>query len=70
MNRIFVLGGGANLRGLTDFIATRLYVPVEVLNPFKGLVYVIQRFDSEYLKKVSPLMANSIGACLVMSEVG
>jgi len=69
MNRLVLLGGGANLRGISDFIASRLYVPVEIINPFKGLVYVIQRFDPEYLKKIGAVMANSIGACSVMREV-
>ena len=66
LNKIILLGGGANLRGLVDFIASRLYVPVEVINPFKKLVYVIQRFDADYLKQIGASVANSIGACSML----
>ncbi len=66
MNKIVLLGAGANLRGIADFITTRLYVPVEIIDPFKKLVYVIQRFDADYLKQIGPTIANSVGACSIL----
>ena len=60
ISKIFLCGGGANLKGLTDFLSTELKIPVELGNPWinilpKPLKEVPELSYSESLKYTTAL---------------
>ena len=62
ISKSFLIGGGANLRGLADFWSTALGAPATVGNPWKGLTYP-QELESK-LKEVGSSYAVAVGLAL------
>ena len=60
-SRILLAGGSAKIPALFKAIEQRAGVPVEVLNPFKGIEIDERRFDPNYINEVAPMSAVVLG---------
>src|SRR5947209_7659063 len=66
--RLYLSGGTAKIPALFKVIEQRVGVPVEILNPFKGVEIDNRRFDSNYVMDVAPSAAVAIGLALRKSN--
>src|SRR3989441_4457622 len=66
--RLYLSGGTAKIPALFKVIEQRVGVPVEILNPFKGVEIDNRRFDSHYVMDVAPSAAVAIGLALRKSN--
>lgn len=63
---VYIIGGGARLKGLDKFLEYQLGVPVRVGNPFRylELAPVISRYGQAYIDDIAPYMVVALGAAL------
>ena len=60
-----VLSGGCSLiKGLDQFLSSRLGLPVELANPFRNIQYSAKTFDPDYIQAMAPVAAVGIGLAL------
>ncbi len=64
LSRVFISGGTAKIPALFKTIESRVGVPVEILNPFKGVEVDERRFDASFLMDVAPAAAVGLGLAL------
>ena len=64
IKRILVSGGGSKLPGLTQYLAKRFEMPVDVFDPFRQIQVDARKFDPEYMREVVPEMAIAVGLAL------
>ncbi|HEY5886033.1 MAG TPA: type IV pilus assembly protein PilM [Pyrinomonadaceae bacterium] len=64
IQKILIAGGGSKLPGLTDYLARRFEIPVEVFNPFRQIQVDGRKFDPDYMKEIVPDMAIAVGLAL------
>jgi type IV pilus assembly protein PilM len=64
VTRILLAGGGANLPGLSEFLAGRQQVRVEVVNPMARLEIDSERLDVRAWAEQAPLYSVSVGLAL------
>jgi type IV pilus assembly protein PilM len=64
IKRILVSGGGSKLPGLTEYLAKRFEMPVDVFDPFRQIQVDARKFDPEYMREVVPEMAIAVGLAL------
>lgn len=64
VQKILISGGGSKLEGLREGLATRLELPVEVLDPFRQIKVDTRKFDPDYLSEIMPEMAVAVGLAL------
>lgn len=62
INRVYLCGGGALLRGITDFAINKLGVEVIIGNSFAKVEY--PGFLEEVLQNISPVFVNAAGLAL------
>src|SRR5205085_1280016 len=62
--RLYLSGGTAKIPALFKVIEQRVGVPVEILNPFKGVEIDNRKFDSNYVMDVAPSAAVGVGLAL------
>jgi len=60
-SRIYLGGGSAKIPALFKAIETRAGVPVEIVNPFRGIEVDERRFDPGYIAEVAPMAAIVVG---------
>src|SRR6266571_3959965 len=68
ISRLYLSGGTAKIPALFKVIEQRVGVPVEILNPFKGVEIDNRKFDSNYVMDVAPSAAVAIGLALRRSN--
>jgi type IV pilus assembly protein PilM len=68
ISRLYLSGGTAKIPALFKVIEQRVGVPVEILNPFKGVEVDNRRFDPNYVMDVAPSAAVAIGLALRRSN--
>ncbi len=61
---IFLSGGACRVPGMAAAIEERVGVPVEILNPFRGIQYSEKQFDPDYLEAIGPTAAVAVGLAL------
>lgn len=61
VQKILISGGGSKLAGLAEDLSQRLELPVEVLDPFRGIKVDTRKFDPDYLSEIMPEMAVAVG---------
>src|SRR5882762_2375731 len=66
--RLYLSGGTAKIPALFKVIEQRVGVPVEILNPFKGVEIDNRRFDPNTVMDVAPSAAVAIGLALRKSN--
>lgn len=64
IQKIFLSGGAAGTYGLISTMESELNIPVEVVDPFRGLRPAEQIFDLDYLNYIGPSMAVAVGLAL------
>ena len=64
MSRMYLSGGGALIPDLLEYLKRRLGVSIELLNPFKNIVYDPTMFAPEGVETVGPVLAQAIGLAL------
>src|SRR6266849_2799543 len=68
ISRLYLSCGTAKIPALFKVIEQRVGVPVEILNPFKGVEIDNRRFDPNYVMDVAPSAAVAIGLALRRSN--
>jgi type IV pilus assembly protein PilM len=66
--RLYLSGGTAKIPALFKVIEQRVGVPVEILNPFKGVEIDNRKFDPNYIMDIAPSAAVAIGLALRRSN--
>lgn len=61
IHKLILSGGGAKVKGLTDFFKQEIEIPVEIFNPFANMDAETSPIDPEYLQHIGPEMALSTG---------
>lgn len=61
ISKVYLSGGTAKIPALFKIIEQRVGVPVEILNPFKGIEIDNRKFDPNYLMEISPAAAVCVG---------
>jgi type IV pilus assembly protein PilM len=64
ISRVYIIGGGAKLRGLPEAIGDALGFRVELGDPWLTVTVDPNRFDTQYLIKAGPEFAVSLGLAL------
>ncbi|NNE66710.1 MAG: type IV pilus assembly protein PilM [Pyrinomonadaceae bacterium] len=64
VDKILISGGGSKLVGLSEDLASKLEVPVEVLDPFRQIKVDTRKFDPDYLSEIMPEMAVAVGLAI------
>ncbi len=64
VDKILISGGGSKLVGLSEDLAKRLEVPVEVLDPFRQIKIDTRKFDPDYLSEIMSEMAVAVGLAI------
>jgi type IV pilus assembly protein PilM len=64
IQKIYISGGGSKLPGLTDYLARRFEVPVEIFDPFRQIQVDARKFDPDYMREIVPEMAVAVGLAL------
>jgi type IV pilus assembly protein PilM len=64
ISKILLSGGAARTPGLSEVIAERTGVPVEMANPFRKLSYDPKVFDREHIEYMGPSAAVAVGLAL------
>ncbi len=68
IHRLYLSGGGAKIKDFDIILQQQIGIPVEIVNPFKKIVYDDKNFDLEYLREIGPMMAVGVG--LATRKVG
>ena len=68
IDRIFLSGGTAKVKGLQELLADRFDAGVELLNPFNAVTYNPREFDPEFISDIGPQAAIAVG--LAARKVG
>jgi type IV pilus assembly protein PilM len=61
IGKVMLSGGAVKTRGFVDTTRERLGLPVELANPFAGVIYNPKNFKPEYLAEAAPLFAVGVG---------
>ncbi len=64
IQRIVLSGGTAKIKGLDEFISSRLGIPVVVNNPFQNIKINERKFDMVEMRKMAPTAAVAVGLAL------
>jgi type IV pilus assembly protein PilM len=62
IDKIYVSGGGARVRGLTEYLTQALKIPVEILDPFKNVdTSAVEKMGGEGFKQLPSDLAVAVG---------
>lgn len=64
ISKIVLSGGAARTPGLTEVIAERTGLPVEMANPFRKITYDPKVFDRDHIDYMAPSAAVAVGLAL------
>ncbi len=64
VSRIVITGGSAKMRGLEEYMAARLGIPVEIWNPFENPALDAARFVPSFVEENHPFLVTGIGLAL------
>lgn len=64
VGKILVAGGGAKVKGLTEHLAERFEIPVEMFNPFRCIKIDERKFDPDWLRDITPEVVVAVGLAL------
>ncbi|MEE9614582.1 MAG: type IV pilus assembly protein PilM [Thermodesulfobacteriota bacterium] len=61
VSKVLLGGGGARVKDLSAVVQERTAVPVEMVDPFNGLICNPKRFDPDYLSEMAPYFGVAVG---------
>lgn len=64
ISKLYLSGGGSLIPNLVDYLTKRLKVPIEILNPFKNILYDPTIFAPEGVDVLGPILAQAVGLAL------
>ncbi|MCK4250680.1 type IV pilus assembly protein PilM [candidate division WOR-3 bacterium] len=64
VNRMYLSGGGALIPNLLEYLKRRLGVPIELINPFKNIIYDPAMFGPEGVELTGSILAQATGLAL------
>ncbi|MCB1152025.1 MAG: type IV pilus assembly protein PilM [Deltaproteobacteria bacterium] len=64
ISKVFLSGGCAKNKGLSETIERQVGIPVEVVNPFNNIEINPNKFDMEYIQDVAPMCGVVVGLAL------
>ena len=64
VSRMYLSGGGSSIPNLLDYLKRRFGIPIEILNPFKNIVYDPNIFVPMGADVTGPILAQAIGLAL------
>jgi type IV pilus assembly protein PilM len=64
IEKVFLSGGCARIKGLAPLLAAHLKLPVEVLAPFRQVEVPETLFDVDYLRDIGPMIAVAAGLAM------
>jgi type IV pilus assembly protein PilM len=64
IKKILLSGGGANIAEFQQLLAVEASAEVETINPFKNIYVDDDHFELDYMKKIAPQAAISVGLAL------
>ncbi|HUI43631.1 MAG TPA: type IV pilus assembly protein PilM [Terriglobia bacterium] len=64
IDRIYLSGGTARLAGLAERVEQELAIPVEILDPLRGIAANPANFEADKLARLSPQLAVAVGLAL------
>jgi type IV pilus assembly protein PilM len=64
ISKIYLSGGCSRMPGLPGVIEDKTRIPVEIVDPFRGIECDPKIFDAEYLREVGPSMGVGVGLAL------
>jgi type IV pilus assembly protein PilM len=64
VERVFLSGGSAGMKGLDEILSARLKLPVETLNPFRRINIPEKAFDADYVAAMGPTAAVAVGLAI------
>jgi type IV pilus assembly protein PilM len=68
IDRLFLTGGGANLKNIVSYLAAGLRLPVEHFNPLSDILFDLERTDTQLLNQMGSLFAIAVGVALPEPE--
>jgi type IV pilus assembly protein PilM len=68
LKKLVLSGGGAKVRGLTEYIAAETGLEVLLFNPFAGMDSNKKKIDQSYLEAIAPEMAIAAGLAIRRAE--
>ena len=68
IDKIFLSGGTAKVKGIQELLGERFDAPVEMLNPFNSITYNPRTFDPDFIADIGPQAAIAVG--LAIRKVG
>lgn len=64
IDRIYLSGGSARVPALRKAIENRARIPLEIMDPFKGISVDRSKFDMDYVQAHAPMAAVAVGLAL------
>jgi type IV pilus assembly protein PilM len=64
VSRMYLSGGGSSIPNLLDYLKRRFGIPIEILNPFKNIVYDPNIFVPMGADVTGPILAQAVGLAL------
>jgi Tfp pilus assembly protein PilN len=64
IDRLFLTGGGANIKNVATYLSETLRLPVERLNPFDKILSDAKKIDAQLLDQKGPAFAGALGVAL------
>lgn len=64
VSRMYLSGGGSLIPNLLEYLKRRLGVPIELINPFKNIIYDPTLFGPEGVDVIGPILAQVTGLAL------
>lgn len=61
VTKIYLSGGGSKVSGLQNLMQEKTSIPIEIVNPFKGVEAGSRHFDKERLKEASSFFGVAVG---------
>ncbi|NVN99830.1 MAG: type IV pilus assembly protein PilM [Geobacteraceae bacterium] len=61
ITKVLLSGGGCKSLNLFESVATKLALPVEVINPFNNIKCDEKKFEKEFLDEIAPIMTVAVG---------
>lgn len=64
IEKAYLSGGCAGIKGLSQILSSRLKLPVELLNPFRRIDIPEKLFDADYVSDMGPMAAVAVGLAI------
>ncbi len=64
VSRMYLSGGGSSIPNLIDYLKRRFGIPIEILNPFKNIIYDPNIFVPMGADVAGPILAQAVGLAL------